>query len=435
MEEVSGNSQHPIDEHDHEHHHAHHRRSVKKQIFVSLLVMTLLILGTIIMILYGKGYRIGLQGDQGPQLSKTGILQIKSKPTGAQIYIDGNLAGATDDDITLTPGKYTIRVSKDGYNDWQKDIQIEREIVSSAEALLLPKAPTLQSISTFGVESAVVDPTGTKIAFRIASNSAEKNGIYVLELTNRVFPVLAGQSNSTQIVDETIDTFSHAELSWSPDGKQILASIPLGESSTYYLLNSDGFNQTPQNVTLTVQNVLDSWEEQRLDKQTARIKSLKPQLQTFAKENFRILSFSPDDNKILYQASASAQMPVFTTPRLIGNNWLYERRDLKKGAIYVYDIKEDVNTRIIDTIDEQCTELETNCVRPFTWFPDSNHLVYVHDRKIEIVEDDGSNMTTVYAGPFVDHYVYPWPDGSKIVILTNLGNSTTSPTLYTIGLK
>jgi hypothetical protein len=433
MVEITTTHEHPVDEHDHP--HINHKRSMKRQILLSLLVLSLLILGTTGVILYGKGYRIGFQDNKGPQLSKTGILQIKSKPTGAQVYIDGNLSGATDDDITLTPGKYTVRVTKDGYNDWQKDVQVEREIVSSIEALLRPKAPTLQSISTFGVESAVVDPTGTKIAFRIASSSAEKNGIYVLELTNRVFPVLAGQSNSTQIVDETIDNFSQATISWSPDGKQILASIPLGESSTYYLLKSDGFNTTPQNITLTVQNVTKAWKEQVLDKQTARIKSLKPKVQQFVQNNFRILAFSPDDTKILYQATVSAQMPIFLKPRLIGNNLLYERRDLKESAIYVYDIKEDINTRIIDTIDVQCSELETDCIRTFTWFPDSNHLLYVHDKKIEIVEDDGSNMTTVYAGPFVDHYVYPWPDGSKIVVLTNLGNSNTPPTLYTITLK
>lgn len=418
---------------DHEH-LVHHRRSIKKQVLLSAIVLLILLLATTMVVLYGRGYRLGFQ-KSGPQLSKTGTLQAKSTPTGAQVYIDGHLTKATDNDIILTPGKYTVRISKDGYNDWQKDVQIEREIVSSANALLFPKAPTLQSISTLGVESAVIDPTGTKIAFRIASNSAKKNGIYIFEMTNRPFPVLVGQNGSTQIVDETIDTFSQAKLTWSPDGKQILASIPLGESSTYYLLKSDGFNATPQNVTLTVQTVLDSWEELRLDKQTARLKSLKTPVQKFARENFRILAFSPDDRKILYQASTSAEMPVFLKPRIIGNNLLYERRDLKEGAIYVYDSKEDVNTRIIDTVDEQCSELTTDCPRSFTWFPDSEHLVYVHDKRIDIVDDDGANMTTIYAGPFVDHYVYPWPDGSKIVVLTNLGNSNTLPTLYTIGLK
>ena len=130
-------------------------------------------------------------------------------------------------------------------------------------------------------------------------------------------------------------------------------------------------------------------------------------------------------------------MPIFRKPRLIGNNFLYERRDLEQNSMYVYNIKEDINTRVIDFPDQiSCTETKIDqCILPFTWFPDSKHLVYVNDKKIAIVEDDGSNMTTVYAGPFIDHYVFPWPDGSKIVILTNLGNTNTSPTLYTISLK
>lgn len=412
----------------------HPRASIRRQLFLSLTVLFFLVIATALIVLYGKGYRFGFQEGE-PKISKTGILQASSTPNGAQVYIDDRLVSGTDNAITLTPGKYTVRITKDGYNEWQKDIQIEREIVSSANALLFPKAPTLQSISTLGVESAVLDPSGTRLAFKITSNTAKKNGIYVLELTNRVLPVLAGQSNSTQLVDETLDDFSKAALNWSPDGKQILASIPLGESSTYYLLKSDSFNDAPQNITATVQNVIDAWQQQRLDKQTARLKSLKVPVQKFVKNNFRILSFSPDDTKILYQASHSAQMPVFLKPRLIGNNLLYERRDLKEGAIYVYDIKEDLNTRIVDTMPEICTELVTHCINPFTWHPDSEHLIYVHNKKIEIVETDGSNLTTIYAGPFLDHYVFPWADGSKIVILTNLGNTNTAPTLYTITLK
>jgi hypothetical protein len=69
------------------------------------------------------------------------------------------------------------------------------------------------------------------------------------------------------------------------------------------------------------------------------------------------------------------------------------------------------------------------------WYPDSKHLVYVHDGKIDMMEHDGQNQTTVYAGPFVDHYVFPWPDATKLVILTNLGNPTIAPNLYTIGLQ
>lgn len=410
-------------------------RSTRKQIFISLVLLFILVSATVLVILYGKGYRFGFQQGE-PKLSKTGILHVTSLPTGAQVFIDGHLTTATDNTINLTPGKYTVLIAKDGYYDWQKDMEIEREVVLNADALLLPKGPTLQSISTFGVESAVIDPSGTKLAFKIASNSAKKNGIYVFDMTTRTFPVLAGQSSSTQLVDDTIDTFSKAQISWSPDGKQIIASTAAEPTNpTYYLLKTDGFNETPQDITTTLQSITDVWSDQRKAQETARFKSLKPAVQNYVKKNFTILSWSPDDTKILYQAKESDDMPVFLKPRLIGNNPLYERRDLKKGAVYVYDRKEDVNTRLIDSVDQLCDPTAPNCKIPFTWFPDSTHLLYVNDKKISLVEDDGSNMTTIYAGPFLDHYVFPWPDGSKIVMLTNLNNNELAPTLYTVTLK
>jgi hypothetical protein len=69
------------------------------------------------------------------------------------------------------------------------------------------------------------------------------------------------------------------------------------------------------------------------------------------------------------------------------------------------------------------------------WFPDSKHLIYNHSKKIDIMEYDAGNQTTIYAGPFVDSYVFPWSDGSRIVILTDLGNPNSAPNLYTVDLK
>jgi hypothetical protein len=62
-------------------------------------------------------------------------------------------------------------------------------------------------------------------------------------------------------------------------------------------------------------------------------------------------------------------------------------------------------------------------------------MIFVHEKKIEIMDYDGTNRVTVYAGPFVDTYVYPWPDTSRLVIVTNLNNTSVLPNFYTIGLK
>ena len=51
------------------------------------------------------------------------------------------------------------------------------------------------------------------------------------------------------------NTFSEAKLQWSPDGSELLASIPGVASATTYLLTTTGFNQSPQDVTETMDSV------------------------------------------------------------------------------------------------------------------------------------------------------------------------------------
>lgn len=68
------------------------------------------------------------------------------------------------------------------------------------------------------------------------------------------------------------------------------------------------------------------------------------------------------------------------------------------------------------------------------WFPTSEHLLERRDQSIGIVEYDGTNDVTIYNGPFAESFVYPWPNGTRLIILTKLNDG--SPTnLYSIGLK
>ncbi|MCL5432815.1 MAG: PEGA domain-containing protein [Patescibacteria group bacterium] len=394
---------------------------MKKQVLISIIILFFLSVSTVILILYGKGYRFGF-GEGKIGFSETGLLVATSSPNGAQVFVDGHLTTATDNTINLQPGTYTIRIYKEGYFPWEKKIKIQKEVVSKAEATLFPTNPKLEGISLNGIDNPSLDPSKTRITYVLNSQSPRKNGVYVLDMSSR--PIITLQSGSTQIADDTIDTFSKAKLSWSPDGKQIIASIS-GESrpETVYLLQADGFNEAPQDITATLTTYQDQWENDKQEKERSRLAGLKSNLRQMISENFKVIAWSPDDTKVLYEASQSATLPIVINPRIIGADSTPEERTLTKGNIYVYDIKEDKNFRI----DKGDTGLN--------WFPDSKHLMFVEDKKINIFEYDNSNNTTVYAGPFLDNYIFPWPNGSKLVILTDLGNPDLSPSLYTVGLK
>lgn len=404
---------------------------MKKQIIISALILLFLLTGTTLVVFYGRGYRFDFN-KTGPNLSGTGLLVATSSPDGAQVIINGHLTTATANTINLAPGTYDVKIVKEGYLSWEKTLVIKNEVVTKADALLFPTAPKLESITNLGAQTPVIDPSRTKIAYTVASQSATKNGIYILDTTAR--PILTLQSSSSQIINDTINTFSKAKLQWSPDGSELLASIPGEASTTTYLLETNGFNQSPQDVTETMDSVSAAWDKQKTDKESSLTDGLPTTLKTIVTSDFRIIDWSADETKILYVASQSAQLPLIITPRLIGTDSTPEVRIIQKGTIYVYDIKEDRNYKILDSLPNS-DSLDIYSASPIVWFPDSKHLIYDHSNKIDIMEYDATNQTTVYAGPFVDSYIFPWSDGSRIVILTDLGNPSTAPNLYTVDLK
>lgn len=401
-------------------------------VWISFLILAFLLLGTVLVILYAKGYRFNLMAGK-PNLSKTGLLVTTSIPDGASVYVNDTLETATNNTLDLAPGEYTITISKDGYFPWKKNVQIQKELVTKANALLYPVAPKLESITTTGVQTPVLDPSHTKIAYLVGSQSASHNGIYVYDMNAR--SVLSLQTATKQIVNDSTAAFSTAAISWSPDGEQIIATISglLGPST--YLLQANQLTVNPQNVTAILPSIQAQFEADKMQKAQSQIVGLKSALRQMIAANFTIMAWSPDDTKILYVASRSAALPLIIKPRLLAVDTLYEKRQIVAGGLYVYDVKEDRNTKIVDQTPPECSTNTAKCDLPVTWFPDSAHLIMVQDKQIHMVDYDGSNDTVVYAGPFMQTYAFPWPDATKLVVLTNLNNSTILPNLYTVSLK
>jgi hypothetical protein len=49
---------------------------------------------------------------------------ITSEPAGAEIYIDGSLAGSTPSTLSLPAGVSKIIVKQAGFQNWQRDLQV-----------------------------------------------------------------------------------------------------------------------------------------------------------------------------------------------------------------------------------------------------------------------------------------------------------------------
>ena len=112
--------------------------NVTKSIIPKLITAGIFILILIAVIAYARGYRFNFQEGK---VTSTGILSVNSSPNAAKVYINGELKGATDINLTLPYGTYTVEVKKDGYTDWRKEVNLKGEIVMSMDAHLFSKNP------------------------------------------------------------------------------------------------------------------------------------------------------------------------------------------------------------------------------------------------------------------------------------------------------
>lgn len=390
--------------------------------FVILLAITLVAFG---FILYGKGYRLNLSGEGTNILSGTGLLVLTSVPDGARVFVDDKLTTATDDTINLAPGEYDVRIEKDGYYPWRKKVTLKNEAVTKTEALLFPVAPKLEAITLTGAEDPVIDPTGSLIGYKVSSASAENNGIYVLNLGSRF--IIPFGTSARQIATDNQILFSKAEIEFSPDGREIIATVSEGTTQQVYLLRTDILNTAPQNITFNVEVIRSQWADLQASLDQDFASTLPSAPRSFILDNFAKRKLSLEGDKILYVASRSAIMPNFIKPPLPSTNSTPENRILKQGAAYVYQIKEDKNYLLYDP---QAGEI----LPEFIWHPSSSHLVFIQNKKIFSMEYDGLNKTTLYAGPFDPGFLHTWPDGS-LIILTNFNDESVPRNLYRVGLR
>jgi len=268
------------------------------QSFLIPFITVCIILGTAVAVIaYGRGYRVGGDGS----LKATGLIVLQSDPSGAQIIIDDKVKTATQATLTLPPGWYNVTIAKDGFQSWQKRVKVQGEVVAKVEAVLLPINPSLTALTATGVVNPSLSPDGSKLAYVIPDTAATtsaalantKPGIWVLDIVDKP---LGLNRDARQIAKSGAVNFSRATLTWSPDSKAIVAAL---SPTSNYLINADQVNGDPEPVN-NIKLLQKEWQtikDQRTKDQLVTVPKLFTET---ASQSARLISFSPDETKVLY---------------------------------------------------------------------------------------------------------------------------------------
>lgn len=416
-------------------------RKYDKKIFMKKILLTLfslifffiLLIG---LIMYARGYRINFSQKN---ITSTGIIVASSYPDGAKIYINNVLKGATNSTVALTPGTYFIEIKKTGYSSWSKQIKIKGEVVFKVEALLFPQNPSLSPLTSLGIQKAVFSEKDSYVIIFSSLDDTKKDGIYLLDTSKKTISIFNPLKLLTlkSAFPRSLN-FKTADVLFSPDGKQIIVSFfDINErptQNTYrasYLLSTTEQTFEPFDITRSKNTIEQSWNEQAEEKKKKILAIVRDPFPQIASASMNIISFSPDDSKILYQAKEHAILPPLIIPRLIGTNQTPENRTLQKNHLYIYDKKEDKNFEMnLSTFNFGLLTFDS-----ILWYPDSQHIVINEGKTITVVDYDGQNKQTVYSGPHESSFFAITPDG-RILILANLNPEMNNyPDMYAVGIR
>ncbi len=430
---------------------------MNKKTLVTIISLFLIIIAAAIAVVLTKGYTFS---PTQVKVLGTGIISVTSVPDGASVYIDGHLTTATDSTVSqLAPKVYDVKIVKDGYIPWEKKIDVNEGLVSEVKATLFPALPTFYPLTTNGAVNPSLSPDGQKLAFAVplsvdSGGVRQKGGVWVWTMSSQPIAFARSAEPHQVVVSDVNLDFSKGNFRWSPDSKQMLISVQAGgqpgdAAARNYLVSADSFTPTDslQDITPQVQSIVQSWSDDQKSKNDAQISAIKNK-QAFAVASesavlsvasdsaslinipsHRELLWSPDDTKFMVISSPSRQYESKGgTPSVSPN---------QKLSAQVYDFG-TTGSKSTGPVNGYTTFKLYNLpsAEKYMWLPDSMHVILVDKDKISICEFDGSNVSIVYAGNFEAGEVFPWPDSSRLVMLTSFNTPTAStPNLFGINLK
>lgn len=355
-----------------------------------ITIITLIVVGIVagIAIFFAKGYTFSTKEKK---IVGTGIINISSEPDAASVYIDGHLTTATNATVSsLKPKDYTVRIVKEGFIPWEKQISVKEGLVSAIKVTLFPSIPTIYPLTFTGVVNPTLSPDGSKLSFIVPKD--KKSGVWVWTLVRNQPIAFARSAEPHQIASSQFIDFSKASLRFSSDSKQVLAEV----AGQNWLLNADNFNSDPRDITPILDATLKGWKEDDEAKEAARVASIKDAgLRKIASDSAN-LAWSPDETKFMVK---------------------------KDTEVKVYDLEEK-------------KEYQIPLAGYLAWLPDSRHIIMAEEGEISVLDFDGTNKAVIFAGTFLDNFVFPWPDSSRLVIISSFPTPTASePNLYGINLR
>jgi len=382
--------------------------------YSKLLIIIIILGSTTLLYLFLAGWRPTFIFDQTTtptfDVKQTGMISAKSDPQGANVYLDGKLLTATNNTLSgIEPGKHLLRIVKNGYTEWEKEIEVFPMLVTDITAVLISQTPRIEPLTNTGARTPTLSYSLEKIAF--FSKDTEAPGVWVQDLNGSTLNIFRNSAKNILKDNNFVNYSSGKSLTWSPEEDQLLIEL---ENAKYYLLDINSNNVTPVSKP---NELKENWNTKISKKRLDFIAQLNLPTEVIKIASEEDTLWSPDNKKFLYKVKE-------------GDNLVYKIYNMEKPL----PIGEKIETTVF--------QYPANAEQPkISWYSDSFHLILTEfyseaDKKgkISIIRIDGTNKIEIYNNTLYSDLVYSTPLGDKLIILTSYKSSGQTD-LYTLGIK
>jgi hypothetical protein len=305
-----------------------------------VLIGVAIVMATRLLVLQAYGFGLGKHGT----VIQNGLTYLSSQPNPARIYINGSLEPvATDARLFLPAGVYQVRLSRTGYHDWRRTIELQGGDVQHFDyPFLIPNQPATKKLADYAAKPGLltqspdrrwllVEDTGSMTDFKLFDLKNPAKAPLPLSLPSTLL-TKATASESWQL-EEWADDNQHLVLVHHYDGKSEYILVNRSDPAQSVNLNTS-LADTPAKLTLNNKKydryyLLDSAGALR----TAALSS--PPSQPLLEHVLAYQSYG--SNSILYVTDSGAPAGKVLVKLLAGSH-SYTLRNFPAGGSYLVDL-------------------------------------------------------------------------------------------------
>ncbi len=212
------------------------QRQHRIRLYVGYVLMVVAIsLVSLLLVLQAYGYTFDLQTGA---INQNGLVFVDAHPERADVYVNGELKGATDQRLIMPSSKYDISVRRAGYRTWEKTInllggKIERLVypVLFPESLVSRETQLYAEKPVFSTQSPdrrwlIVRQPGAHISFDLVDLNSELATAINLALPPDLFSI-NGDRHDIDVVE------------WSTDNRHVVVRHTFDTGTEFVLIDHE----------------------------------------------------------------------------------------------------------------------------------------------------------------------------------------------------